>query len=290
MYNNTQHEELHDSKSKLGVSWLTVWIHGARPFGKNYHNLGLKHHTAFACNNSLCHITRGILATQSPSYSPDKLYVYSWTGSLSKIERLHAARDLKNSLEALIAEETKRTGIQPKIRIIAHSHGGNVVLNLATIPSNVLRVDELVLLAVPVQHETLVNVTSPLFKRVFSLYSTIDIAQIIDPQGLHKLHIPGSHFFSSRRFKPQSNLLQAHVLLNGIACMHSTFNCPVMVRLLPSIIDELNAWLDVEPHDALSSKKITHVLSLYTKSTTCSRKNIGNNARINIIKRTNPLH
>ncbi len=59
-------------------------------------------------------------------------YLFGWSGYLSQKRRRSEAIRLYNQL----AEEIqlfKNNGINPKIRILSHSHGGNLVLNLAGI-------------------------------------------------------------------------------------------------------------------------------------------------------------
>jgi hypothetical protein len=59
----------------------------------------------------------------------NKYYVFGWSGLLSQKRRRKEAVRLYNSL---IEERDKLIdlGFEPKIRIISHSHGGNLVLNL----------------------------------------------------------------------------------------------------------------------------------------------------------------
>jgi pimeloyl-ACP methyl ester carboxylesterase len=118
-------------------------------------------------------------------------YTFGWSALMS-----HSARykDSERLLAALVAEvqKMKAQGINPKIRIIGYSHGGNVCLNLAAAydnsrPEEPLHVDELILVAVPLQTETEQLVANPLFKRVYNLFSDKDRVQPID-------------FFSRNRF------------------------------------------------------------------------------------------
>ena len=59
-------------------------------------------------------------------------YTFGWTGLLSQNRRRVEAIRLYNALQKEI-DDFKSIGINPKIRILAHSHGGNLVLNLAAI-------------------------------------------------------------------------------------------------------------------------------------------------------------
>jgi hypothetical protein len=118
-------------------------------------------------------------------------YTYGWTGLLSPSQRYEDAKGLFLGLEKLVAE-FKAQGYDPKIRVIGYSHGGNVVLNLGAVhqkvrPNSDLRIDETILLGMPVQKETAHYVTDPVFKKVYHIYSGGDRVQNLD-------------FFSFKRF------------------------------------------------------------------------------------------
>lgn len=61
-------------------------------------------------------------------------YLFGWSGLLNQERRRIEAVRLYNSLSEEV-EDFKRRGIEPKIRIISHSHGGNLVLNAGGIHS-----------------------------------------------------------------------------------------------------------------------------------------------------------
>lgn len=68
----------------------------------------------------------------SPGSQVNYFYAFGWSGLLSQKDRMVEAVRLFNALcEEL--ETLAHNGIVPKIRIICHSHGGNVALNLAPI-------------------------------------------------------------------------------------------------------------------------------------------------------------
>ncbi len=138
-------------------------------------------------------------------------YTFGWSGLLSQTSRRQEAVALYLALSQEI-ESYKSQGLNPKIRIVCHSHGGNVALNLAgvhatlnnltptkpvtsksilkiaqeilpdqqTLLNQDLCIDELILLATPIQIETEEFVTSPIFKKILNVYSHNDIIQIID--------------------------------------------------------------------------------------------------------------
>jgi len=242
---------------------ITIWIHGARPFGANKYNLGLKSPTLFDPANHSALSAYTLIKSDPIKFPLDHFYIYSWSGILDFSERQRAANILHAEIVQLIETYKKLHGIVPRIRILAHSHGGNVALNLAAVANNNLIIDELILLAVPVQARNKKLANSPLFKRIFSLYSTIDYAQIIDPQGIY--HDSGTYaLFSGQRFEPSPNLMQVKTKINGAACQHLQFNDLPTLKILSPIIDQLNQWMDELPEDVLLCGATRFMLSVYT--------------------------
>jgi hypothetical protein len=66
----------------------------------------------------------------SPGKYKNDYYTFGWTGFMSKTRRRAESIRLYNALNEAIAEYASQ-GIKPKIRILAHSHGGNLALQLA---------------------------------------------------------------------------------------------------------------------------------------------------------------
>lgn len=66
----------------------------------------------------------------SPGTENQLFYTFGWSGLMSQQRRRKEAIRFYNML-AVEYKKLQERGITPKIRIIAHSHGGNVVLNLA---------------------------------------------------------------------------------------------------------------------------------------------------------------
>ena len=123
--------------------------------GANRYNLGLRKPEAFDHANQLWEIAQWLIHADPQMFNPDNFYIFSWSGRLDFNVRLNAAYDLYKELAPIISQYIKHYGIQPKIRLLAHSHGGNVALNLARVANTSnLTIDELVLLACPVQCQT----------------------------------------------------------------------------------------------------------------------------------------
>ncbi len=64
--------------------------------------------------------------------SANKYYAFGWTGLLSNKARILAAFQMYVALQKL-ASEFKQAGWKPKFNLIAHSHGGNCILNLVKV-------------------------------------------------------------------------------------------------------------------------------------------------------------
>jgi hypothetical protein len=252
-----QHNEILQSPT------FTIWIHGAQPFKANTYNLGLKSLDSFGHEDHFTKIATTLHYGDPHRFPRDQIYFFSWSGKMGFTERKRAANKLYRQLTALIKNYQQQHQIQPKIEIIAHSHGGNVALNLANIKGNHLPIERLVLLACPVQEKTAVLMRSPLFKKIFSLYSTLDIAQVIDPQGLYHNGDCAS-LFSHQRFEPQPNLLQVKVRINGHSFLHHEFHNFPFVTLLPKILDQLDTWFAESQPEIILSDQACFVLSIYT--------------------------
>lgn len=118
-------------------------------------------------------------------------YSYGWHGLLSARIRYLEAIPLYKNLVALV-QKFRAQGIEPEIRLIGYSHGGNLCLNLGAVRQNEqvdphLTIKELILLGVPVQCETDFLINDPIFTKVYQIYSRGDRIQKLD-------------FFSTKRF------------------------------------------------------------------------------------------
>ncbi len=128
------------------------------------------------------------------------LYTFGWNGLLSWSKRYKESQFFYVELNKEV-ERLATLGLYPFIRIITFSHGGNVALNMSIVKEQDpfskkynLSVDELIMLAVPVQAETDQQITSPFFKKIYHFYSNEDNIQTMDFLSSQKL-------FSNRFFK-----------------------------------------------------------------------------------------
>ena len=180
-----------------------------------------------------------ISSTGQKEFPSDSFYIFCWSGMLLPGSREKAAHKLYGYLSDLVAQYKKQYGAIPKIKIVAHSHGANVALNLAQQfkgkPNFV--VDDLILLACPVQKRTAHLIESPIFKCVYSLYSLKDMVQWLDPQLLQTLDQRA--LFSERVFPLHKNLKQAAITIEGTGISHFDFLWEKFNLLLPVFMKEM---------------------------------------------------
>jgi len=128
----------------------------------------------------------------------DLYYTFGWSGLLSYSSRQKAAKFLYKKLIRLV-EQLKSKGLNPKIRILGFSHGGNVTVQMANFdPWNKLKskltINEFIALGMPVQKENDVLIRHPMFEKVYHFYSNGDIPQKLD-------FVSTDYTFSHRRYQ-----------------------------------------------------------------------------------------
>jgi hypothetical protein len=138
-------------------------------------------------------------------------YTFGWSGLLSQKSRYKAAHELYLAVTDEI-ERFHERGITPKIRIIGYSHGGNVLLNLASVRRKEahlkpLTVNELILLGMPVQTETDHLINDPIFETIFNIYSRADRVQKMDLFSLNRF-MSGRMFKARKGFELPDKLIQ----------------------------------------------------------------------------------
>ena len=221
---------------------LTVFIHGtkqsllSRMVHKLDYPLGIVSSSITTTNSVLAGIARSLNIADPLEYPRDSFYFYGWPGKMNFPARFKAAERLYGVIK----------DHKGPLTVIAHSHGCNVALNLATLaaedPQSTFSVDRLILLAPPVQEVTKPLVHSPVFKEVYNFYSTADLFQIGDPQGIYweSYHCtePGTKvpLFSSRTYKPAPNLMQARILLDWQSPGHIHFMLSRFLTKLPLLM------------------------------------------------------
>jgi hypothetical protein len=251
---------------------ITIWVHGTLMFyTPTYHLIFggkscLMPIAAFPEEHHF-RVLAETIAEHDPEHFPlQEFYVFGWSGKLQQQEREKAAEKLHQEIIILREEYQKKYGVVPTIRIIAHSHGGNVALNMAKVKcaQPPVLIKSLILLACPVQEKTMHLISTPMFNRVYSLYSSFDIIQILAPQ-FRRLRPPHEynpkhrkyHYkiipFSARLFPVYSHLTQTKIKINNYPISHTSFSTKEFTTLLPTILQKLDSWHD----ESLATNKIS---------------------------------
>lgn len=108
---------------------------------------------------------------------------FGWSGILSQKARKKSGFELYHALIDYQKKQQLNGKKEARIRLITHSHGGNVALWLAKaeeVFKKGLQVETLVMLGAPIQIETAEYIKSPLFTNIYLLYSIGDSVQRSD--------------------------------------------------------------------------------------------------------------
>lgn len=228
--------------------FITIWVHGTKltptiVYANFFYRMpGLNSALAYEKKHHKRAVAELLCQLDPQQYALEHFYFFGWNGKLSFSAREQASRELFDALRELLQTYQTSRGYKPKIRIITHSHGGNVVLNIAKIdPTFPVIVDELILLGCPVQDKTKSLIEADCFKKVYAFYSGSDIFQVIDPQGLYK-ESESKKTFSSRRFDHHDKLRQVHIKCNGRSLMHVEFLCFPFLKSLCLLCKETDQF------------------------------------------------
>lgn len=225
---------------------VTIWIHGTKLTPSAvlpnffYRKVGMHPIITYDSKYHLRKLAHCLEQSDQTNFMLEHFYVFGWSGKLSFTERKKAAQDLYDELINLCNHYKLKYGTMPKFRIITHSHGGNVALNLAQIKKDdFIKVSELILLACPVQTQTMHLLQDPIFEQVYSFYSETDIIQIIDPQGLYKNKAPKTSLFSKREFPEHNKLVQIKTRARKRGLMHIEFLSLPFISHLPLALGKI---------------------------------------------------
>lgn len=230
---------------------ITIWIHGTRLLPKAlfkklfYSKPGLHLYSELEPHFHQFEIAQALIDSNPSKFCAETFYLFGWSGKLSFEERKKAAERLYSELKLLREQYKYQYGIEPVIYLITHSHGGNIALQLACVkdPSDTeFSIQQLILLACPVQEKTSCYIDSDLFKTIYSLYSLLDVTQLADPQGLQTKEIKDVPLFSKRHFPPHKKLEQVAIKLNNRSPMHIEFVQQKFLIHLSKIIEEIDKW------------------------------------------------
>lgn len=181
-----------------------------------------------------------ILQKSAPEdFQLDQFYLYGWSGDLSHQARLDAAFKLYELIKQINCSD---------IRIITHSHGGNVALNLKAVAEkhedkNFI-IHELILLACPVQKITSEFIKSSIFIKKYVFHSHADLFQIIDPQGIYNFienfkqnKVEFGPLFSERHFDDHPDVFHVKMVSNNRPLLHVEFLLEKFLYFLPKALN-----------------------------------------------------
>jgi hypothetical protein len=252
---------------------ITIWVHGTRllPDGMFeqffFSKPGLNHYTSIDEKYHQRKLAATLIEADPEQFCAEYFYLFGWNGKLSFKEREIAARKLYLDLKQVRQEYKKKYGVEPFIRMLAHSHGGNVILLLAQVKDSEdtsFFVNQLILMGTPVQKQTKQYACANCFGKVYSLYSMLDILQIIDPQGLQQKETQA--LFSERFFPAHEKIEQVAIKLNNRSIMHIEFVKRKFMAQIPSIIQEIDSWRQSAKLSESDWSKKDKCLCINTKS------------------------
>ena len=239
---------------------ITVWVHGTRfirrPLFYSFFNGTPSIRLAQEIDHDhYLYQTAGTLSAAAPNLFPlQTFYIFGWSGKLSSAIRQEAAQYLYAELQRIVTEYKHTYNKNPIVRLITHSHGGTVALNLARIEKKEtdipLQINELVLMACPVQKATKKYIENDLFKHTCALYSGLDMLQVLAPQLTYtfyrtkkghlrsRFHWPP---FSHRRFENHPKLAQVKIKMNGRALFHTEFTSQKFISILPHVLHVMHS-------------------------------------------------
>lgn len=231
---------------------ITVWVHGTKGLGSISDHIhatshqGLAHYATVPRSYRIGAVMKSLIDADSLQFPSEHFYIFGWSGKRNFDERLAESKKLYMALRLLIDEYQTKYGICPQLTLITHSHGGNVALNLSCFHNQdkPLAISQLILLACPVQHETEHLIAHSMFEKVYSLYSTSDMIQVLDPQGMYLTpHNKKRHLeLSNRQFPIYPQVRQVKLKINGHGIMHIGFITNKFIKMLPFIIHEIEQW------------------------------------------------
>lgn len=257
---------------------LTIWIHGTTritkviPYAKEYlgNPAGMRKTSDIHPDTIHGKIAATLCAAAPEYFSMENFYCFGWSGKLDPEERERVGIQAARSIASLVDQYEKKHGQKPLVRVITHSHGGNVALNMVKAHEQLpeLVIDELIVLACPVQKRTLGHAQHPMFKRIYSIYSHWDMLQVLDPQGLPDLQeslkqlftanspaqaqkitqeLLKQQVFSERKFTKQDNLTHIKVIKGHRGLFHVEFILSGFMENLVTIIEEAEKLKTSDP-------------------------------------------
>lgn len=218
---------------------LTVWVHGTTiraivPIKIAGFHFESKLMALEELRSGSYAYQRVLALNQSDSmmFPLNSFYLFRWNGMLNQHERLAAAQKLYQDLSEKIKQLKQQTGLDPIVTIIAHSHGGNIVLNLAALNSknqSKIVIHNLILLACPVQDSTADWINHETFEKAYIFYSSADWIQ--------RLALQNGRRLADRKFDKIANtndkLVHVKTSWKNYRLWHNDFKGLAFVAKLP---------------------------------------------------------
>ncbi|HAU30090.1 TPA: hypothetical protein DCW54_00410 [Candidatus Dependentiae bacterium] len=147
--------------------------------------------------------------------------LFGWNGILSQKARKDAGYRLYHALIDYQKQQQLNGQIEARIRLITHSHGGNVALWLAeaeALYKKGLVIETLIMLGAPIQEETIEFIQSSIFRNIHLCYSTGDSVQRSDciSTGCHKSFARMQDLVDLEAITKKNPALKRHDILLGI--------------------------------------------------------------------------
>jgi len=251
--NESQSEKVTNPQPYKLSPKVVIFVHGSHETSKLFLTYTNQKNKLVNANDLICKKYMGlfiakILDASDPENFPfNDFYVFGWPGRTNTTARTQAAKILNKQIICLL-KKYKENNIIPEITIITHSHGGNVALSLAKFidPNNPdYLIDKLILLACPIQEKTKYLSECNLFKKIYNIYSKLDMFQILDLQGFQSgtknMNVP---LFSRRTFPPSPKIRQTRIKINDRAIFHIEFLLENFMEYLPLIVKKMDSLND----------------------------------------------
>ncbi len=169
---------------------LTIWVHGTKPSQAFTKAKKLKPSQMFYIpdlpTSHSAHIRLTLLEELDPdNFSLQHSYWFKWSGTATVKARRIAGEKLLHDVQKIITYYRDVLNYDPRITIMTHSHGGNVLIRAMqhAEKNNIdITIDRTILFACPVFTKTKQHITLPQFKQVIVFFSPTDIIQVMDPQ------------------------------------------------------------------------------------------------------------
>ncbi len=206
-------------------------------------------------------------------------YTFGHLGLMSQKYREQISYKLYDHLCNTV-DEYKKHYDQVHVVVVAHSHGGNIALNLAKsemFSGRGLVVDDLIMFGTPIQVETAGYAYGPPFKRVINCYSDGDIVQIADKfsTATHRSY----QKLSDQRLKIERPVNKAH----------GVYDVRFLVNSNPRQVDHANMFLLGKSKKACKALDPLPVAALIPVLIASLDNDLNNHIDCNIIDRNQTL-